>query len=105
MKKIMSMAAVAITLASCSGLPSVIGQPADPAVVARIVQACQIDGVFKMLGGRLVLASVPVAGAVDAIIAAGVDRVCADPAAFAANVATAEWVAKNITAALARPHA
>ena len=73
-------------------------QPADPNVVAAIAAACQVDGIFKMVGGRLVLASIPYVGAADAIAAAGVDKVCANPAAFASDVSTAAWVAKNLTA-------
>jgi len=89
------------TLTECGGIQM---QPADPGVTARIVAACMADGVFKNVGGRLVLSMVPVpgVGAADQILAAGVDKVCADPAAFAGDISTAEWVAENIAAALRR---
>jgi hypothetical protein len=79
----------------CGGI---VPQPADPAVTARIVAACTADGVFKSVGGRLVLSMVPVPGVAtaDQIVAAGVDRVCADPAAFSADLSTVEWVVKNL---------
>lgn len=92
---------VAGILAGCGGVQM---QPADPAVTARIVTACTADGVFKAVGGRLVLSMVPVPGGATAaqIVAAGVDRVCADPAAFSADLSTAEWVVKNLAAGARR---
>ncbi len=86
-------------LASCA---LVERQPADPAVVSQIVAACLADGVFVMFGGRLVLAGVDPTKVAAPILAAGVDKVCANPEAFAADIATAAWVAKNIKAVLTR---
>ncbi len=83
-----------LALAACG----VAMQPADPAITARIISACMADKVFVNIGGRLVLSMVPVPGVAtaDQILAAGVDRVCADPAAFSADISTVEWVARNL---------
>lgn len=96
-----SIDAIAIPFAIILGLAgcgSVVPQPADPEVTARIVAACTADGVFKNLGGRLVLSMVPVPGVAtaDQLIASGVDLVCANPAAFSADLSTAAWVVHNI---------
>ena len=92
--RIYAAVALPLILAACG----VVVQPADPAVTARIVAACTVDGVFKNLGGRLVLSMVPVPGVAtaDQLIAAGVDIVCTNPAAFSADLSTAEWVIRNI---------
>ncbi len=86
---------LAISLIACN---SANLQPADSNVTARIVSACMYDGVFKNLGGRLVLSMIPVPGVntADQILAAGVDRVCANPEAFSKDISTVEWVVKNI---------
>lgn len=87
---------VLMLLAACTSGTALPTVPADPAVVARIVAACTADGVFKSVGGRLVLGAVPYAGQADAIVAAGIDRICANPETAATDLATAEQVAKNI---------
>jgi hypothetical protein len=69
-------------------------QPGDPAVTARIVAACTESGLFKIADG-LAAAAVPAAALPVAVVNAGVDRVCADPAAFSADISTVEWVVKN----------
>lgn len=91
-----------LVLSSCaqlqqaaSNIPNV---PPDPNNTQRIVSACMADGVFKNLGGRLALSLVPVPGVVtaDQILAAGVDRVCANPEVFSRDISTAEWVISNL---------
>lgn len=90
-----------VLLAACSGqLGLAPSQPADPAVVSKIIAACTADGVFKSVGGRLVLGALPYAGQADAIIAIGVDKVCAEPERFASDAATAIWVGKNLAGRL-----
>ena len=86
--------AALLLLASCSAIPQ---QPADPAVTARIVAACAASGMFKAVDGAL-SAAVPVAALPVMVINAGVDVVCGDPARFAADVSTVEWVVKNLAA-------
>jgi hypothetical protein len=85
----------ALALAGCAVQP----QPGDPAVTARIVGACVDSGLFKIADG-LVAAAVPAASLPIAVVNAGVDRVCANPAAFSADISTAEWVAKNLASKL-----
>jgi hypothetical protein len=70
-------------------------QPADPAVVQRIVAACTQSGLFKLAGGVAAIA-VPAATLPVAVVNAGVDKVCADPERFAGDVSTVEWVVKNL---------
>ena|SRR5689334_15438315 len=84
-----------LLLASCQSGP-VTQQPADPAVVSRIVHACTNSGLFK-LGGALEIA-VPAATLPVAVVNAGVERVCADPERFAGDVSTVEWVVNNLHA-------
>jgi hypothetical protein len=85
-----------LLLASCQSGP-VTQQPADPAVVARIVHACTNSGLFKLAGGALEIA-VPAATLPVAVVNAGVERVCADPERFAGDVSTVEWVVNNLHA-------
>jgi hypothetical protein len=73
--------------------------PPDPAVVARIVTACTGSGLFKLAGGALEIA-VPATALPVAVVNAGVDKVCADPARFAGDVSTVEWVVKNLRASV-----
>jgi hypothetical protein len=81
----------ALALAGCAVQP----QPGDPAVTARIAGACVDSGLFKIADG-IVAAAVPAASLPIAVVNAGVDRVCANPAAFSADLSTVEWVAKNL---------
>jgi len=83
-----------LALSACSGVQP---QPADPAAVQRIVQACTASGLFKTVSG-LALAAVPAGPLAASVLAAGVDRVCVDPNRFAADLSTAEWVARNLAA-------
>ncbi len=50
-----------IWLVGCAGI---VQQPADPVTTARIRAACMADGVFRDIGGRLVLSMIPVPGVV-----------------------------------------
>jgi len=72
--------------------------PPDPAVVQRILRACTASGLFKLAGGALEIA-VPAAALPVAVVNAGVEKVCADPQRFAADVSTVEWVVKNLRTA------
>jgi hypothetical protein len=83
-----------LLLAGCQPL-AVERQPADPAVIARIVAACTDSGLFKLAGGALEIA-VPAATLPVAVVNAGVDKVCANPERFAGDVSTVEWVVKNL---------
>lgn len=89
-RKFAVAAAIALNLGACA----IAQQPADPKVTADITRACLNSGLFKMADGAIALA-VPAASLPIGVVNAGVDRVCADPAAFAGDVSTAEWVAKN----------
>ncbi len=83
--------ALALGLAACGAVPP---QPPDPAVAQRIATTCLGSGLFKT-GIGLGFSLVP-AGALPAqIIDAGVDQVCADPARFAGDIGTVEWLVKN----------
>ena len=83
-------AALVLALAACGPM-----QPADPAVTARIVAACLGSGLFKAVDGAVTMA-VPAAALPVMAVNAGVDIVCADPARFAADISTVEWVVKNL---------
>jgi hypothetical protein len=87
----------ALALASCSSLGSPPVQP-DPNVMARIATACMGSGLFKVADGTLA-AFVPATALPAALINAGVDQVCANPAQFAANVTTVEWLVRTLAAA------
>ena len=102
MKKI--ALATVLVLGACQ-TPGVPLQPANPAVVSRIISACTMDGVFKAVGGRAILQSVPYVGIADQIAAVGVDQVCANPERFAQDIATATWVVKNIRTIIAQARA
>lgn len=87
-----------LALASCSSLPATNA----PAVNARagtiqagIVQACVASGMFRM-ADTVVMIAVPISALPLAVINAGVDRVCADPARYARDAATVEWVVRNL---------
>jgi hypothetical protein len=70
-------------------------RPADPAVTARIVAACTQSGLFKAVDGAVTVA-LPAAALPVMVINAGVDIVCANPARFAADISTVEWVVRNL---------
>lgn len=88
----------AVALAGCAG---VVAQPADPATTARIVTACTASGLFKAVDGTL-SAAVPAAALPVMVVNAGVDVVCRDPARFAGDISTVEWVVKNLSGVLRR---
>lgn len=91
-----------LSLALLSGCGAVTMQPADPAVTARIAQACLASGLFKTGVGFGLSFAGPPGEIANQVFSAGVDRVCANPEAFAADVSTVEWVAKNLAAAVRR---
>ena len=87
-------AVLALGLAACAGITP---QPANPRIVTEIETACLGSGVFKTVAG-VGLSFVPVPGfeaVASMALNAGVDRVCADPVRFAADITTVEWVLKN----------
>lgn len=93
-----ALAALPLFLAACAAVPQ---QPADPAAVARIEHACLSSGLWKLAGDGL-STLVPATSLPVQVIELGIDKICADPARFAGDVATAEWVAKNLAAILGR---
>lgn len=93
--RILGVSALVLGLAGCGGVTM---QPADPAVTQRIVQACTASGLFKAVDGAL-SAAVPAAALPVMVVNAGVDVVCRDPARFAGDVSTVEWVIKNLARA------
>jgi hypothetical protein len=88
-------AVVLCTLAGCAGTT----QPADPKVVAEIVQACTGSGLFVAVNS-LATSAVPVPGLAIAgqLLDAGITQVCANPEMYAADVSTIEWLIKNLSA-------
>ena len=92
-------AALAVALSSCETIPV---QPADPAVTQRIVTACLASGLFKTGVGFGLSFAGPPGEIADRVISWGIDKVCADPARYAADAATVEWVVKNLAAVLRR---
>ncbi len=97
--KLGTSCAALLMLAACAAVPM---QPPDPAVTQRIAEACLGSGLFKV-GVGLGLSLIP-AGALPAqVIEAGVDRVCADPAHFAGDISTVEWVVRNMRSRGTRP--
>jgi mannose/fructose/N-acetylgalactosamine-specific phosphotransferase system component IIC len=93
MKRILMSCVALLSVAGCGALPAV--QPADPAVAAKIAAACAASGWFKVVEGAVTIA-LPVAALPAAVLNAGVAIVCADPARFAADISTVEWVIKNL---------
>jgi hypothetical protein len=91
-----SALALAGALAACTGT-AIVRQPADPTVMRKIAEACAIYQAAK-LGAGIAAGLVPTAGSAIAIIEAFTDPVCADPAKFAGDIATIEWVLKNARA-------
>lgn len=94
--RLVAAVALAAELAACSAVPA---QPPDPQVVADIVAACTVTGLFKPVvsaANGAIVAAVPAVALPVAVITAGVDKVCADPAKFASDLSTVAWVAKNL---------
>lgn len=83
--------AALLAVSACS---AIVAQPANPKVTAEIVKACLYSGLFKTADGMLTMA-VPAASLPVSVINAGVDRVCAAPEKYAADISTIEWVVKN----------
>jgi hypothetical protein len=92
--RLVTMTAIATVLA---GVPacSVMQQPADPAVVKRIVAICTTSGFFKVVNGTIALAYPP-AQIPAQILDYGIDQVCTDPERFASDISTVEWLLKNM---------
>jgi hypothetical protein len=90
-------AAIALS-SSLLGCAAITQQAADPKVVSGITTACTDSGLFKLVDGAVTMA-LPAATLPVAVINAGVDKVCADPARFASDISTIEWVAKNLAGA------
>lgn len=79
---------IASALSGCGGPP----QPADPKVTADVIKACTGSGLFKMADGTAATL-VPSLELPVALVNAGIDRICADPAAVAGDIALAQyWV-------------
>jgi hypothetical protein len=95
-------AAVVLSLMGCAG-GTVPTQPADPKVVAEIVQACTGSGLFVAVNS-LATSAVPVPGLAIAgqLLDAGITQVCANPEMYAADVSTVEWVIKNLSAIMGK---
>jgi hypothetical protein len=85
--------------AACLALAACADVTPDPATTARIqkdiVQACLSSGLFKMATGAVTMV-VPAATLPIDVLNAGVNVVCADPARFANDASTVEWVIKNL---------
>jgi hypothetical protein len=84
------------TLAGCGAVPT---QPADPKVVAEIVQACTGSRLFVAVNS-LATSAVPVPGLAIAgqLLDAGITQVCANPEQYAADAAMIQWLVKNLSA-------
>lgn len=78
-------------LSACAGVPK---QPADPAVIQKITDACAVYETAKA-GIALAGGILPGGGTAIAVVEAFVDPVCADPAKFAGDLSTADWILKN----------
>jgi hypothetical protein len=89
-----AMLVAAATLSACGGVKDL----ADPGKTqADIVEACTASGLFKAVAGAATIA-VPAATLPVAVVNAGVDQVCGNPAGFAGDASTAYWVVKNTLA-------
>lgn len=65
--------------------------------IAEINRICEVFGVVKIPGSIAVrLIPVPYAATAADIIAAGVDKVCADPGKFVHDSGTVAWVFRNL---------
>ena len=95
-----------LALAGCTAAPP-IGALVPPAAQPAVAQSaaaveqkfaalCVGSGLFVLVNGWAT-SSVPVPGLALAgqLVDAGVDKVCADPARFAADASTIEWLVKN----------
>jgi hypothetical protein len=67
----------------------------------KIAAACLGSGLFKMADGA-VAAALPAAEIPVVLVNAGVDLVCADPARFAGDVSTIEWLGRHLREAIAK---
>lgn len=82
-------------LAGCAGSTTAVVQPPDPAIVADITNVCLASGLFE-IGDGVVATLVPVTALPIALVNAGVDKVCANPAAFASDISTVQWLVSNL---------
>lgn len=92
------IAALALAgIAGCSSvtLDQTVIDTESASVETQIVAACVYSGWFKIATGAA-LAAVPAGTLPMAVIDAGVDKVCADPAYFAGKAGTVLWLAKNL---------
>ena len=92
--RLLTMTALAAVLAGVAAC-SVVRQPADPAVVNRIVAICTTSGFFKVVNGTIALAYPP-AQIPAQILDYGIDQVCMHPERFASDISTVEWLLKNM---------
>jgi len=93
-------AGLVLLLVGCAQLPVNPHQVTDEErVEAKIVRACTASGLFRpaiRTGEALLEAAVPIATVPVAVAEAGVHLVCAQPALFAHEISTVEWVVKNL---------
>jgi hypothetical protein len=87
----------ALALAGCSG--TLQQGETDPKIADAIGRVCMSSGLFKIADGA-VATFVPAADLPIILVNAGVDKVCANPAKFAADASTVEWVAQQFAAAI-----
>ncbi len=92
-------AALALALSGCAGSSAPPAGPPDPATMAGIIRACTFSGLFKEIDQFGTLAPVPGIGLAISLVNAGVDRVCANPAQYAADVTTVKWLVQQFSAA------
>jgi muramidase (phage lysozyme) len=93
-------AALVLLLVGCAQLPVNPHQAGDDErVETKILRACTASGLFRpaiATGEALLEAAVPIATLPVAVVEAGVHLVCANPHGFGHEIATVEWVIKNL---------
>lgn len=92
-------AGLLLLLVGCATPPNPHQVSDDERVEAKIVRACAASGLFRPVirtGEALLEAAVPIATLPVAVVEAGVHLVCAQPHLFAHEIATVEWVGKNL---------
>jgi len=92
-------AAVFLGMTLISGCASLGAPPAtpDPKVLAGIATACMASGLFEAADGTL-STFVPAASLPVALINAGVDKICANPAQFATDATVVVWLINQLAA-------
>jgi hypothetical protein len=104
-RRITALALIALGMIGLAGCGAMT--PADQTrfgvdsvrIQAKIETLCLGSGLFKAADGAVAM-FVPAANLPVALVNAGVDRVCAHPAAFAQDASTVEWLARNLAARL-----